>query len=133
MVEAMRDKQLGVLCSLPGFSARVLALAVAILVAQSALFYCGQRSGLTLSPSGVALAREASAKQEKTRKTPALSSAVYEKLTKAQELSEAGDMRGALSLLDGLRDSQGRSKLNSYELANLYNYYAFIFYQREHA
>ncbi len=84
---------------------------------------------LELNCGGVAMAAEAPV--EKTRKTPALRNEVYEQLAKAQELSEAGNVNEALTILDKLRDSQGRRALNSYELANMYNFYAFVYYQRE--
>jgi len=77
-----------------------------------------------------AFAAAADKPQEKTRKTPALSQAVYEKLTEAQALAEEGNSGAALRVLNGVRDNR-RNKLNSYELANLYNMYAFIRFQQE--
>ena len=70
--------------------------------------------------------------KEKTRRTPALRNAVYEKLAKAQELAEAQDYAGALNGLRKLeKEYSGKKALNSYELANVYNFYAFIYYTKE--
>ena len=66
-----------------------------------------------------------------TRRTPALRNNVYEKLAAAQEAAEAKDLNGAASILDGMIASGGKNALNSYELANVYNLYAFIHYSRE--
>ena len=66
-----------------------------------------------------------------TRRTPALRNKVYEKLAAAQEAAEAKDLNGAASILDGMIASGGKNALNSYELANVYNLYAFIYYSRE--
>jgi tetratricopeptide (TPR) repeat protein len=66
-----------------------------------------------------------------TRRTPALRNNVYEKLAAAQEAAEAKDLNGAASILDGMISSGGKNALNSYELANVYNLYAFIHYSRE--
>jgi len=66
-----------------------------------------------------------------TRRTPALRNNVYEKLAAAQEAAEAKDLNQAASILDGMIASGGKNALNSYELANVYNLYAFIHYSRE--
>ena len=74
---------------------------------------------------------EAAKKQEETRKTPALRNKVYEKLSEAQKLVEEENYDGALEKLDALRYRSGKKALNSYELANVYNLYAYIYYARE--
>lgn len=66
--------------------------------------------------------------ERKTRKTPALREKVYKDLTEAQALGEAEDFAGALRILDKL---QRQDDLNSYEKAQLYNFYAFIYYQQD--
>jgi tetratricopeptide (TPR) repeat protein len=125
------------------FSCRVL-LAILLLAVHSALLSVmpGVGGGVGSGSQAMAAASDADSNaadsnaadsnkgQEKTRKTPALSNAVYEQLTEAQALSEAGDSSGALRILNDMRDAR-RNKLNSYELANLYNLYAFIYYQGE--
>lgn len=116
--------------NMPALSARVAVLSLALVLLQGGAVQLAQWRGWTLQVAGSAWA-EAPTKPEKTRKTPALRADVYERLNEAQELAEAGKSREALILLDGLRDSQGRRKLNSYELANLHNFYAYIYYQKE--
>ncbi len=66
-----------------------------------------------------------------TRRTPALRNNVYEKLAAAQEAAEAKDLNSAARILDEMISSGGKNALNSYELANVYNLYAFIHYSRE--
>ena len=72
------------------------------------------------------------AKERETRKTPALRNAVYERLAEAQELAEAKDYVGAQAILDDMIGETSKKKaLNSYELANVYNTYAFLRYANE--
>ncbi len=70
-------------------------------------------------------------KERETRRTPALRNKVYEKLAEAQAAAEAKDYRTAAKILDGMIASGGKKALNSYELANVYNLYAFIYYSEE--
>ena len=66
-----------------------------------------------------------------TRRTPALRNKVYEKLAEAQAAAEAKDLKQRPEILDEMIASGGKKALNSYELANVYNLYAFIYYSRE--
>jgi len=71
-------------------------------------------------------------KERETRKTPALRNAVYERLAEAQELAEAKDYVGAQAILDEMiGETSKKRSLNSYELANVYNTYAFLRYANE--
>lgn len=71
-------------------------------------------------------------KERETRKTPALRNAVYEKLAEAQVLAEAKDYVGAQAILDEMiGETSKKRSLNSYELANVYNTYAFLRYANE--
>ena len=67
-------------------------------------------------------------KERKTRKTPAMREKTYKKLSESRELAEADDFVGALRALDNL--SRQRS-LNSYELAQMHNFYGFIHFSQE--
>ncbi len=66
--------------------------------------------------------------QQKTKQAQAVSKAVYEKLTKAQEASEAKDFKTALEILGDLRNSD---KLSEYERQNVLNYFGFIYYSMD--
>lgn len=66
--------------------------------------------------------------ERKTKKTPALREKVYKQLTEAQELGEAEQFGQAISILDKL---SRQDDLNSYEKAQMYNFYAFIYFQQE--
>lgn len=76
-------------------------------------------------------AEAAGGAREQTRPTPVLSQPVYQQLMKAQELADGGDVAAALRQLDKLRDSRRAGGLSAYEKANLYNMYAYLYYQRE--
>jgi uncharacterized protein HemY len=108
---------------------RTLLLAVPVIAAQVVL------SQTALSPmlSGVsaAVAQDSKPKEQETRRTPALRNKVYEKLSEAQAAAEAKDMAGAAAVLDGMLAGRRDNELNSYELANVYNLYAFIHYSNE--
>ena len=70
-------------------------------------------------------------KERETRRTPALRNKVYEKLAEAQTFAEAKDYAGAQQVLDQMIAGEGKRALNSYELANVYNLYAFLRYSVE--
>lgn len=71
-------------------------------------------------------------KKEETRKTPALRNNIYEKLAEAQTFAEAKDYPAAEEILNEMLDATSKKrKLNGYELANVYNTYAFLRYAVE--
>lgn len=110
--------------------ARSVLFAVPVLVAPIAVTQL--QSDLGLAPAGAAFAQEEKKKDTReTRRTPALRNKVYEKLAAAQAAAEAKDMGEAADILEGMISSGGKNALNSYELANVYNLYAFVHYSRE--
>jgi len=78
--------------------------------------------------AGNALAQEEAAPpsraNEETRKTPAMRERVYQRLSEAQACAEMDDIDCAMRLLTEVREMDG---LNSYEIAQLWNFYAFIY------
>ncbi len=74
-------------------------------------------------------AQEQKASEKKTRRTPALRSKVYEQLARAQAQADADNIPGAIDILDEVKDKSG--SMNSYELAMMYNFYGFIYYNDE--
>jgi tetratricopeptide (TPR) repeat protein len=81
---------------------------------------------------GLAQAAEQQAKPKKsTRRTPAIRAKVFETLNEAQVAAEEKRYNDALKILAELRDKSGRGALNSYELANLYNLFAFVYFTQE--
>lgn len=69
-----------------------------------------------------------SAQEQKTRKTPAMREAVYNKFAKAQEEIEVGNEVAAEKVLG---EVQRMKNLNSYEVAMMWNTYAYIYYSQE--
>lgn len=69
--------------------------------------------------------------RKETRRTPAIRAKIFEKLNEAQVATEEKKYDEAIRLLNNLRDTEGRNSLNSYELANLYNLYAFVYFTQE--
>ena len=107
---------------------KVLALSVPLLAAQAVVPALLQP--YSAAPlSGVAFAEEEKKEKEQTRRTQALNNKVYEKLQAAQKASEAKNYKEAVGILDELKN--GKRALNDYELANVLNLYAFIYYSQE--
>ena len=111
---------------------RAALLSLPVLAAQVAVSQL--QSDIGVRPLSAAIAQDEEAqpkKQQETRRTPALRNKVYEKLAEAQEAAEAKDWAAATKVLDDMIASGGKKALNSYELANVYNLYAFIHYSKE--
>ncbi len=105
------------------FAVPVFAVTIAVTQVQTDLGF---------APMGAAVAQEEKKPDTReTRRTPALRNKVYEKLAEAQAFAEAKDMNSAAKVLDEMIEKGGKNALNSYELANVYNLYAFIYYSRE--
>ena len=80
----------------------------------------------------LANAQDAPKKERETRKTPALRNNIYEKLAEAQTFAEAKQYAEAEAVLNDMLDATSKkSKLNRYELANVYNTYAYLRYAVE--
>lgn len=113
---------------------RAAFLAVPVLCAQVAVSQLQADFGVQAFGAALAQEQQAKKKEQATRRTPALRNKVYEKLAEAQAAAEAKDLNLAAQLLDEMlkRGRPGsKNELNSYELANVYNLYAFIHYSRE--
>jgi tetratricopeptide (TPR) repeat protein len=116
--------------SKPTLWTRAALLALPVIASQVALTQLQMDAGL--NPMSAALAADDDKKPEReTRRTPALRNKVYEKLSEAQVAAEAKDLGTAQRILDEMVAAGGKKALNSYELANVYNLYAFIQYSRE--
>jgi len=66
--------------------------------------------------------------QQKTKQAQAVSKAVYDKITKAQEAVDAQDYQGALKILNQLYNPD---KLTEYEQSNVLNYIGFVYYNMD--
>ena len=73
-------------------------------------------------------AQESEQPERKTRKTPAMREKIYKQLSEAQLAAEAENYQGALQILSKL---EADKSLNSYEKAQMFNFYAFIFYSQD--
>ena len=110
---------------------RAAVLAVPVVAIQLAVSQAQGDFGLNAFSTAVAAEEQAKKKPQETRRTPALRNKVYEKLAGAQEAAEAKDWAEARKILDDMIDDSGKRALNSYELANVYNLYAFVYYSAE--
>jgi tetratricopeptide (TPR) repeat protein len=107
-----------------------LLLTLPVLVVQVATTQVQTDLGFT--GFAVANAQEEQKKPpQETRRTPALRNKVYERLSEAQVEVEAKNYPKALELLTDMEEQSGKRALNSYELANLYNLFAFVYYSQE--
>lgn len=84
---------------------------------------------LTASFAGAALADDS--QYQKKQATAIISADVYEELIKAQDAQEAGDVTTALAVLDRLQQRSGRRALKPYELAQMWNFYAYAYLANE--
>jgi tetratricopeptide (TPR) repeat protein len=114
---------------IPTIWIRATLLAIPVVVAQVAVSQLQADAGMR--PLSVAIAQETKKPERETRRTPALRNAIYEKLSEAQVAAEAKDLNTAKRILDEMIANSGSKALNSYELANVYNLYAFIQYSKE--
>ena len=71
---------------------------------------------------------ERKSKAQETKQAQAVSKAVYDNITKAQEAVDAKDYAGALKMLNKLYDPD---KLTEYEQANVLNYIGFVYYNMD--
>ncbi|MEP4148992.1 MAG: hypothetical protein ABJL54_17375 [Halioglobus sp.] len=108
---------------------RAALFVVPVLISQVAVTQLQHDAGFT--PLSAAVAQDKPKDTRETRRTPALRNKVYEKLAEAQAAAEAKDLAGAQKVLDEMIAAGGKKALNSYELANVYNLYAFIYYSKE--
>ena len=71
---------------------------------------------------------ESSAANAQTRRTPAMRERVYTRLAEAQECAEMDDIECAQQRLAQVREMDD---LNSYETAQMWNFYAFIYFGQD--
>lgn len=107
------------------------ALAIVVTAAQTAVTQLRGNGPLQVLTLPVAHAQEGQEEERETRETPALRNEVYEKLAEAQTAAEEKDLATAEQILNEMIADRGTDELNSYELANVYNLMAFIYYSRE--
>lgn len=67
-------------------------------------------------------------RERATRKTPAMRETVFRELSAAQAAADEGRVDEAIRMLNKV---EARKDLNSYELAQLYNFYGFIYYAQD--
>ena len=109
---------------------RAALLALPLLALQVVVLQGLNSAGMS---AGQAIAQddEAEKKPQETRRTPALRNKVYERLAEAQVFIEAKQYNEAIEVLRDMEEQSGKRALNSYELANLYNLFAFVYYSQE--
>lgn len=108
-----------------------LLLALPVVALQVGISQLQTEVGVPAFSAAVAQDEQAKKKPQETRRTPALRNKVYERLSEAQVFVEAKDYTSAIAVLKDMESESGKKALNSYELANLYNLFAFVYYSQE--
>ena len=98
--------------------------AVAVLSICLALVLPG--SGFVGEANAAGITKEAKEKKKKN-KAPLIRKKTYDRLTEAQELVEAQKYNEALAILKKI---EGMSRLNSTEVSQLWNFYAYIYFSQ---
>jgi hypothetical protein len=110
---------------------RSALLALPLLALLVAVNQVAVDSGLSTSSTALAADEAEKKKPQETRRTPALRNKVYERLAEAQVFIENKQYDEGLEVLRDMESESGKRKLNSYELANLYNLIALVKYSQE--
>ena len=98
----------------------VVAVVLASVLASTDAFAQGMGGGMG--------AQEGSRAEAETRRTPAMRERVYTRLAEAQECAEVDDVECAQQRLAQVREMDD---LNSYETAQMWNFYAFIYFGQD--
>lgn len=85
-------------------------------------------AAMLLTGTGTYAQEDSGASQQQTRRTPTMREKVYQPLSEAQACAENDDMQCAQRLLDRVR---AMTDLTPYELAQMWNFYAFIYFNQE--
>lgn len=90
-----------------------------------------QSLGMNALPAGSVFAQGAEQEkpQYRTKQSYSLREPVFKDFAQVQEKTEANDWKGALTVLKGLEAKS--SKYTSFEKANLWNYYGWVYYSLE--
>lgn len=85
---------------------------------------------VTLTTIGLSYPASSHAAEEKKQKSkaPLISKKVYDQLTKAQEFVNNKQYEKAIGILDDIKE---RRRLNSTEVAQLWNFYAYIYFSED--
>ncbi len=89
----------------------------------SAILFIGQATVITTAHA------QTKASDKQTRKVPTLRGKVYDQLSRAQTFADNNQLDEAFEVLADVEDK--KSSMNSYEVAMLYNFYGFIYYNNE--
>lgn len=106
--------------NMPGFNF-MKSKALSILV-------CISISFLSLSYTADVFAAKKKAEDKEKTKAPLIRKKTYDRLTKAQDQLQVKDYQGAIKTLDKIKGSR---RLNSTELAQLWNFYAYIYFSQD--
>lgn len=94
----------------------------------STLFVCGAMAANSAFAQTDEDEAERKSNAQETKQAQAVSKAVYDTITKAQEAVDEKDYPGALKILNALYDPD---KLTEYEQANVLNYIGFVYYNMD--
>jgi len=110
--------------------ATLLAAPIALAPAISTVVLGGMGFGSVSFGAAYAAEEKAAEKPKyKTKKSYSLRQKIYKKFAKVQEKTDAEDWNGALEVLKGIES--GSESFTSFEKANLWNYFGWIYYSLE--
>ena len=69
--------------------------------------------------------------KRKKRKTPLISSKIFKKIEAAQNFLQEENFQEGIEILNGLKARAQAGKLNSYEVAQMWNMFAFAYFNQE--
>ncbi len=97
---------------------------------ESASFSLASLKTLSLNFGAHAAKKRVKDKRPK-RRTPLLRSKVFKKIEAAQAAIQEKNMEEGLEILNGLKEKAVKGKLNGYEIAQMWNMYAFVYFSSE--
>lgn len=106
-------------------------LAVCLTTVSSFTVQMDLTSGATTASVGAVAAQKPAKDTRPKRKTPLISSKVFKKIEEAQKFLQEEQFAEGLEVLAELKGRAEQGKLNSYEVAQTWNMYAFAYFSQE--
>ena len=106
-------------------------LTVCLTVASSFSVQVNTQTGAIDASVGALAAQKPAKDKRPKRKTPLISSKIFKKIEAAQKLLQDEQYPEGIEVLDELKARGDQGKLNTYEVAQVWNMYAFAYFSQE--